>query len=164
MVELLKKACAATEEARLTPAQCALLAHDLPAASRYRLIEHLCATVQKLASARPGTGVEAMSGKALLDAALANDASLAEARETIQRQREQIAALREQTLAMQQQLVEREAQLAWPSVRAALALQGPVLSSRPHRRLVVYSTRPATRAPHSDLSKPVARALFFLLR
>ena len=105
-----------------------------------------------------------MSGKALLDAALANDASLAEARETIQRQREQIAALREQTLAMQQQLVEREAQLAWPSVRAALALQGPVLSSRPHRRLVVYSTRPATRAPHSDLSKPVARALFFLLR
>ena len=123
---VLHGACSA--EAPLTPAQCALLAHDLPTASRYGLIEQLCAALQRLTSERDGSEA-AMPAKDLLAAALERDASLTEARAKLQAQKAELARLRAENLTMHAQLLEREAQLAWPSVRG-----GPSCALRPNPR------------------------------
>lgn len=108
--------CAVDDESRLTPAQCALLAHDLPSGSRHSLIKQLCAAVQQLTSELPGTDSDGMSGKALMAAALERDVSLNKARETIRTQRETMAQLRADNVRMRELLLQREAQLAWPMV------------------------------------------------
>ena len=113
---LVKAVCAVGDESRLTPAQCALLAHDLPSDLRHSLIEQLCAAVQQLSRELPGADSEGMSGKELMAAALERDASLNKARETIRTQRETIAQLRAENLRMNACMLQREAQLAWPSV------------------------------------------------
>ena len=113
---LVKAVCAVGDESRLTPAQCALLAHDLPSDLRHSLIEQLCAAVQQLSRELPGADSDGMSGKELMAAALERDASLNKARETIRTQRETIAQLRAENLRMNACMLQREAQLAWPSV------------------------------------------------
>ena len=116
---LVKAVCAVGDESRLTPAQCALLAHDLPSDLRHSLIEQLCAAVQQLSRELPGADSDGMSGKELMAAALERDASLNKARETIRTQRETIAQLRAENLRMNACMLQREAQLAWPSVSNA---------------------------------------------
>ena len=113
---LVNLVCAVGDESRLTPAQCALLAHDLPSDSRHSLIEQLCAAVQQLSRELPGTDSDGMSGKELMAAALERDGRLNKARETIRTQRETIAQLRAENLRMNSCMLQREAQLAWPSV------------------------------------------------
>lgn len=113
---VMEGACSATS---LTPQQCALLAHDLPNGARFRLIEQLCATLQRLTSEQEGSDTAGLSGKDLLAAALERDASLAQAQATMRAQQKELAQLRADNLTMHAQLIEREAQLAWPSVSKA---------------------------------------------
>ena len=77
---VMEGACLATA---MTPQHCALLAHDLPNSARFRLIEQLCGTLQRLTSEQEGSDTAGLSGKDLLAAALERDASLAQAQATV---------------------------------------------------------------------------------
>lgn len=113
---VMEGACLATA---MTSQQCALLAHDLPNSARFRLIEQLCGTLQRLTSEQEGSDTAGLSGKDLLAAALERDASLAQAHATVRAQQKELAQLRVDNLTMHAQLIEREAQLAWPSISKA---------------------------------------------